>query len=147
MAGDLTEADPGHRLVAWERVDGSAGHSMARVDRMPWGWRCHGTEVLAGPRELLSCWFHVDLDEGWITREVVVAAVADGGRRTLTLSADDQRRWTVNGQHDPDLDGCIDVDVAATPLTNTFPIRRLAGLGVGRQVTRRSPGSTSRTSQ
>src|SRR5215203_1804653 len=124
MTGDITEADLGHRLVAWERVGESAGHSMARVGRLPWGWRCYGTEVLAGPRELLSCWF-----------QVVVGAVAHGGRRTLTLSAEDQRRWKVNGRHDPDLDGCIDVDVAATPLTNTFPIRRLADLEVGRPVT------------
>ena len=137
MTGDITEADLGHRLVAWERVGESAGQSMARVGRLPWGWRCHGTEVLAGPRELLSCWFQVDLDEDWVTREVVVGAVAHGGRRTLTLSADDQRRWKVNGRHDPDLDGCIDVDVAATPLTNTFPIRRLADLEVGRPVTTR----------
>jgi uncharacterized protein len=135
MADETTETDLGHRLVAWERVDELAGHSMARVGRSLRGWRCHGTEVLAGPRELLSCWFQVDLDEDWVTREVVVDAVAGHGRRTLTLSADDRRRWTVNGRHDPDLDGCVDVDVAATPLTNTFPVRRLAGLQVGRQVT------------
>ncbi len=53
----------------------------------------------------------------------------------LTLSADERRGWKVNGRHDPDLDGCIDVDVAATPLTNTFPIRPLACLEVGGQVT------------
>jgi hypothetical protein len=45
-------------------------------------------EVFAGPREVLSCWFQVDLED-WVTREVVVGAVADGWRRTLTLSADD----------------------------------------------------------
>ena len=33
MAGDITEIDVGHRLVAWERVDESAGHSMARLGR------------------------------------------------------------------------------------------------------------------
>ena len=131
MAGEIM----GHRVVAWERVDESAGHSMARVGRSPSGWRCDGMEVLAGPRELLGCWFQVDLDQDWVTREVVVGAVAGGGRRTLTLSADDRRRWTVDGRHVPDLDGCVDVDVAATPLTNTFPIRRLAGLEIGGQVT------------
>jgi hypothetical protein len=135
MPDDAGGSALGHRLVAWERVDESVGHSMARVGRLPWGWRCHGMEVLAGPGELLSCWFRVDLDEGWVTREVVVDAVARGGQRTLTLSADDERRWTVDGRYDPDLDGCIDVDVAATPLTNTFPMRRLAGLEAGRQVT------------
>ncbi|HEY6747266.1 MAG TPA: putative glycolipid-binding domain-containing protein [Mycobacteriales bacterium] len=135
MAEESTRTDLGNRLVAWERADESAGHSIGRVGRMARGWRCHGTEVLAGPRALLSCWFQVDLDEDWVTREAVVGAVGGAGQRTLTLSADDRRRWTVNGRHDPDLDGCIDIDVAATPLTNTFPVRRLAGLDVGAQVT------------
>jgi hypothetical protein len=125
----------GHRLVAWERADESAGHSMARVERLPGGWRCHGAEVLAGPDELLSCWFRVDLDDDWVTREVEVGAVARDGQRTLTMSADDRRRWQVDGRHRPDLDGCVDVDVAATPLTNTFPIRRLGDLDAGRPVT------------
>jgi hypothetical protein len=135
MSDDSRETASAHRLVAWERMDESAGHSMARVDRLPRGWRCHGAEVVAGPGELFSCWFRVDLDEGWVTREVVVGAVAGHGQRTLTLSADDQRRWQVDGRHDPSLNGCIDVDVAATPLTNTLPVRRLAGLDVGGQVT------------
>ena len=77
------------RLVAWERADESAGHSMARIERLPRGWRCHGTEVVAGPQELFSCSFRVDLDHDWITREVEIRAVAAGGQRTLIMSADD----------------------------------------------------------
>jgi hypothetical protein len=91
--------------------------------------------VLTGPEELLTCWFRVDLDPGWVTREVIVGAVGTGGERSVRLSADEHRRWLVDGEHRPGLDGCVDVDIAATPLTNTFPIRRLAGLGVGDQVT------------
>jgi hypothetical protein len=135
LPDDATGTVAAHRLVAWERADESAGHSVARLERLPRGWRCHGTEVLAGPRELLSCWFRVDLDSDWITREVEIRAVAAGGQRTLLMSADDQRHWQVDGRHDRQLDGCIDVDVAATPLTNTFPIRRLRGLDVGEQAT------------
>jgi hypothetical protein len=134
MPDDTRGTASGGRLVAWERIDESTGHSLARVDRLPWGWRCHGTEVLAGPRELLSCWFRVDLDDGWVTREVVVGAVGETGERMLRLSADDERHWQVDGRHRGELDGCLDVDVAATPLTNTFPVRRLRGLGVGEQV-------------
>jgi uncharacterized protein len=135
MPDDTTGMASGSRLVAWERIDESAGHSMARVQRLPRGWRCHGMEVLAGPRELLSCWFRVDLDDGWVTREVVVGAVAENAERMLTMSADDERRWQVDGRRRRELDGCVDVDVAATPLTNTFPLRRLRGLDVGGQVT------------
>jgi uncharacterized protein len=122
------------RLVAWERVDG-VGHSLGRLERTPTGWRCHGIEVLAGPADPLSCWFRVELDEAWHTREVVAGAVAAAGERTLTLAADDRRRWTVDGTARPDLAGCLDVDVAATPLTNTFPIRRLGALAPGDEVT------------
>ena len=122
------------RVAAWERVDG-AGHSLGRLESLPAGWRCHGVEVLAGPAELLSCWFRVELDEGWHTREVVAGAVDGAGERTLALSADDRCRWTVDGTHRPDLDGCLDVDVAATPLTNTFPIRRLGALAPGDRAT------------
>jgi hypothetical protein len=44
-------------------------------------------------------------------------------------------RWTVDGAARPDLDGCVDVDIAATPLTNTFPIRRLTDVPIGEAVT------------
>ncbi len=49
--------------------------------------------------------------------------------------ADADRRWSRDGSRAPDLDGCTDIDIAATPLTNTFPINRLAGLAVGASVT------------
>ncbi len=32
-----------------------------------------------------------------------------------------------DGTHRADLDGCIDIDLAGTPFTNTLPIRRLDG--------------------
>jgi hypothetical protein len=45
----------------------------------------------------------------------------------LWLGTDGGGRWgEMNGAHRPELDGCIDVDLACTPFTNTIPIRRLA---------------------
>jgi hypothetical protein len=122
-------------MVAWRRSDEGTGHSLARVARRPRGWLCHGTEVLAAPDALLSCSFRVELDDAWATRVVEVTTVSADGERRLTLSADHDRRWSRDGERTPDLDGCVDVDVAATPLTNTFPIRRLTSLGVTEAVT------------
>jgi hypothetical protein len=45
------------------------------------------------------------------------------------------RNWWRDGHPAPDLEGCVDVDIAATPLTNTFPIRRLDSLAVAEQRT------------
>ena len=55
-------------------------------------------------------------------------------RNLVRLEADGAGRWLMNGLPVPLLDGCIDVDIAATPFTNTFPIRRL-GLDIGESAT------------
>ena len=123
------------RVVAWQRTDEDRGHSVARVERLPSGWLCHGTEVLAGPGEALSCWFRVELDAAWATRTVDVWSLSEAGQRRLRLTVDADGLWWRDGNRAPALDGCVDVDVAATPLTNTFPINRLAALGIGRSVT------------
>jgi hypothetical protein len=132
---DSRAVDPNVRVVAWRRSDEERGHSLARVERRADGWLCSGTEVLAGPGTLLSCGFRVEVDAGWATRTVEVWSVSAAGERSLRLAADTARRWWRDGARAPDLDGCLDVDVAATPLTNTFPINRLAGLAAGASVT------------
>ncbi|MGY1795984.1 putative glycolipid-binding domain-containing protein [Geodermatophilus sp. SYSU D00525] len=123
------------RVVAWRRTDEDTGHSLARVERRDGGWRFAGTEVLAGPETLLACSFRVDVDDAWATRAVEASAVSAEGERHLVLTADGDRRWSRDGAREPGLDGCVDVDVAATPLSNTLPIRRLADLAVGEEVT------------
>ena len=48
----------------------------------------------------------------------------------LHLESDGEGHWQENGKDRPDLHGCIDIDIQATPFTNTLPIRRL-GLKTG----------------
>ncbi len=90
--------------------------------------------MLIGPNTL-ACWFRVDLDHTWVTRSADVRTISDLGEMSLALKADAERQWTVDGQPRPDLDGCVDFDVAATPLTNTFPIRRFATVALGESRT------------
>ena len=67
----------------------------------------------------------VRCDSRWRVRRVEVNFV-DGGRG-LSLNANGEGRWFDEwGEAVPALDGCADVDITATPLTNTLPIRRLA---------------------
>lgn len=69
--------------------------------------------------------YRVETDADGVFR---LADLAIGGR-TLALSFSDGR-WLVNGEHRGDLDGATEIDIQATPLTNTLPIRRL-DLAVG----------------
>lgn len=44
----------------------------------------------------------------------------------LWLALDARHRWgEVNGTYRPELDGCVDIDLACTPFTPALPIRRL----------------------
>jgi hypothetical protein len=69
--------------------------------------------------------YEILCDNRWRVREVRAAA-PDSGPPILALLADGEGRWKGRGGEPlPELDGCIDVDISATPFTNTLPIRRL----------------------
>ena len=122
-------------MLSWRRIDEGRGHSMARVERLEAGWLCYGAEVLASPQQTIACNFIVRLDQHWMTREAEVNSVSVEGRRRLSLRVDEAGEWWRDGYLVSDLRGCVDIDVAATPLTNTFPIRRFASLGVAEHRT------------
>jgi uncharacterized protein len=66
----------------------------------------------------------VTCDDAWLTRSALVRLRDRGGERRLALTAEGGR-WTVNGQVEVALEGCVDVDLGWSPSTNTLPIRRL----------------------
>ncbi|MUL41370.1 putative glycolipid-binding domain-containing protein [Streptomonospora sp. PA3] len=113
-------ADP----VAWSRVDVSAGLGVGALVAQPGGFRLEAAETIADSDGRFSARFTVHADLGWSSTSARVEALSTGGSSSVQL----ERRaggWTVDGRRVPELDGCVDVDVAATPLTNTLPIRRL----------------------
>ena len=70
------------------------------------------------------------LDAGWATRSARVWGRASSGLRELSLEADGAGRWRVDDAPAGQLDGCLDVDLESSSLTNAFPVHRL-GLEVG----------------
>jgi hypothetical protein len=44
----------------------------------------------------------------------------------LRVTVGRQGAWSLDGVHQPALDGCEDLDLAFTPATNLIPVRRLA---------------------
>ena len=69
-------------------------------------------------RYLIEC----DLD--WAVRSLDVDEIASG--TSFAFRSDGAGRWRDGAGNDlPELEGCVDVDIAATPFTNSLPIRRL----------------------
>ena len=110
--------------VAWSRLDVAEGLCVGTLVTERHGYRLEAGEVVADPRERYSCRFSVRTDLAWSTRSARVDVVDARGAHVLEL-VNRSGQWTVNGAAALELEGCVDVDVAAAPLTNTLPIRRL----------------------
>jgi len=69
--------------------------------------------------------YWIQCDARWRVRQLRVSA--EGSEPlAIILASDGNGHWTdENGTSRSDLDGCIDIDIMATPFTNTLPIRRL----------------------
>lgn len=69
--------------------------------------------------------YQIHCDLKWQVRKVVVQSLEED-EQTLRFVSDGPGHWTNgSGSTVPELAGCIDVDITATPFTNTLPIRRL----------------------
>ncbi|AOK07850.1 putative glycolipid-binding domain-containing protein [Burkholderia sp. AU28942] len=67
--------------------------------------------------------YRVECDPQWRAKYAVLR-VMGGGR--LELHGDGAGRWRDGaGRELRELDGCVDIDIAATPFTNSLPIGRL----------------------
>jgi hypothetical protein len=69
--------------------------------------------------------YEITCDSHWNVKQLEVVHL-NGNHKSIMLQADGKGHWTTPAG-DPVhlLDGCIDVDISATPFTNTLPIRRL----------------------
>jgi uncharacterized protein len=69
--------------------------------------------------------YEIHCDQHWRVRTVLVSVLGRTSQ-TLSLATDGKGNWTSEtGVELPSLRGCLDVDISATPFTNTLPIRRL----------------------
>ena len=78
-------------------------------------------------------WYEMVCDANWRVEELGLIFLSSKGK-SVKIRADGEGRWsTSTGEPLSSLEGCIDVDISATPFTNTLPIRRL-GLSAGQSA-------------
>jgi hypothetical protein len=70
--------------------------------------------------------YTINCDERWQMHAVDLVSLGSD-RHEVHLRTDGAGRWTTaTGESLPALTDCLEVDISATPFTNTLPIRRLA---------------------
>ena len=111
-------------VVVWASRN-PPGVERCTLSQGPPGWLLEGDLVrrFKGGPAVIS--YSIQTDPRWLTKVARVEQVYEGERRSLTVEVKDSR-WHVRGKRDPRLDGCLDIDLEASPVTNTLAIRRTA---------------------
>ncbi|WP_142986735.1 putative glycolipid-binding domain-containing protein [Halorubrum cibi] len=112
------------RDVFWSPVTGVGMESLHLIEDAA-GVSAESVVIGSVDGEPFRVRYEIECDRNHRVQRVNVTAL---GREStsITLRADGSGNWTDGrGREVPSLDGCIDVDVSATPFSNTLPIRRL----------------------
>ena len=130
------------RSVRWESLAG-VGIEHLDLTLSEAGALAVGTVVGSRNTARYGLRYQIRCDPAWCVREVII----DGAMRPEVHLLEDGNGhwWAAAGDSLSALDGCIDIDIAATPFTNTLPIRRMdLAAGNRRQILVayvRSPGA------
>ena len=112
------------QTILWRRLD-TSGHESARVYADDDGWYLDGSAIFLheGVPCRLEYLIECDLEwqttfasiDGWLGDEVIA----------YEIEVDEDRTWFVNGEEAPGVEGCADIDLNFSPITNLLPLRRL----------------------
>jgi uncharacterized protein len=121
------------RFAAWQHREARDGFEVvffrSNGDRL----HLEGETVAVEDGEAWAVSYDVSLQSDWSTRSARVSGRASSGPHELSLEADGTGRWRVDDAPAGHLDGCLDVDLESSALTNALPVYRL-GLEIGQQA-------------
>ena len=111
--------------VGWRRLPPADGHAYGRIVAIDDLVVFEGWEVVASAIAGYAVRFRLVVGPDVVARALEVDADGPHGLRRLSVRRDPKGHWWADGRRRTDLDGCLDVDVAAMPLATAPAIRRL----------------------
>jgi uncharacterized protein len=118
--------------ACWQHREARSGFEVAYFRPLEGGWAVDGTTAAIEDTQAWVVTYSIQLDAAWATRSAHITARTASGWRQAVLQSDGAGRWLIDADRAPDLDGCLDVDLESSAMTNTLPIHRLdlpAGAG------------------
>ena len=111
--------------AAWRHRDARTGFEVAYFQLLDAGCRIEGWTTAVEDGRTWAVEYVIDLDGTGVTRGARIRGRSVAGASSAVLEADGAGRWAVNGIPAPHLDGCLDVDLESSALTNALPVRRM----------------------
>jgi uncharacterized protein len=123
----------GSRALIFRRLFDNGSIEFATFSQVADGFLLTGTIVAVHESEPLEVKYRIECHPDWRTRLVWVEQRRGLEHSALVISQDDQAKWSAQGATIDSLNGCLEVDLELTPITNTLPINRLK-LGIGQRA-------------
>ena len=89
-------------------------------------WRLEGAAAFLHDDQPVRLDYAILCASDWRTRYVHVHGSVGTETVDVTIEAGDDGSWRLNGDLNPMVAGCIDIDLNFSPSTNLLPIRRLS---------------------
>jgi hypothetical protein len=118
------------QCAAWQHRTARDGFEVVFLDPDGAGYRFEGDTAAVESSRAWAVHYVITLAGDWSTRRARVSGRSASGTHALALETDGAGRWSINGSAAAHLEGCLDVDLESSSLTNAFPVHRL-GLEVG----------------
>ena len=120
-------------FAAWRHRDARDGFEVVFLHSLTEGHRLEGHTAAVEEGEAWAVQYTIITDANWVTHSARVVGQSATGRREVRLEADRAGAWRIDGAPEPELDGCLDVDLESSSFTNALPVRRL-GLEIGQEA-------------
>jgi hypothetical protein len=112
------------RNLIWSRLDAS-GMEHLHLTQNSHGITANGLILVVQENVPYRIQYTVHCDTSWHVREVHVTLL-ENNTPGIHVRTNGKGHWTTDtNERLPSLDGCIDVDISATPFTNTVAMQRL----------------------
>jgi uncharacterized protein len=111
--------------AAWQHRVARSGFEVVYFGARGDGCRIEGWTTAIEDGQTWAVEYAIDVDAAWATRSAAIRGRSAAGLCSALLEADGNGRWLVDGIPVRRLDGCLDVDLEASAMTNALPVRRL----------------------
>jgi hypothetical protein len=120
---------PGFRglpaAAAWQHQDSRVGFEVVFFERGDGGYRIQGTTTAVENEVPWSVAYTIEIDSFGATRRALVTGRSTRATDQVVVTSDGAGHWEVDGRPADALDGCLDVDLESSAMTNAFPVRRM----------------------
>ena len=111
--------------ACWQHLGARSGFEVSYFQALEGSWRIDGTTAAIEDTQAWVVNYRIELDAAWATRSArITARTALASCETL-LESDGAGRWLVDGDRARHLEGCLDVDLESSAMTNALPVHRL----------------------